>query len=138
MQLTPILLTNCESFSVRPAIIFIYKLERDFLAKQVLKPQVQWTFIDDIFMVWAHSREEFFSFPDALNSQHETVKFTLETDQTTTNSLDTTVTKDTEGNLSTTLNPKPTTPYAKTIEHSNVTLPLNSYQSTGFLNKRQK
>ena len=51
------------------AILFMDKLVR---------PHVWWRYIDDIFMIWQHSREKLCSFLDALNSFHETIKFTAD------------------------------------------------------------
>ena len=44
------------------AILFMDKLERDFLSTRKLIPLVWWRYIDDIFMIWQHSREELDSF----------------------------------------------------------------------------
>ena len=59
-------------------------------------------------MIWQHSHEELCSFIDALNSFHETIKFTAEISDISVNFLDVTITKDKEGNLSTDLYTKPT------------------------------
>ena len=59
-------------------------------------------------MIWQHSHEELCSFLDALNSFHETIKFTAEICDTSVNFLDVTITKDKEGNLITDLYTKPT------------------------------
>ena len=84
------------------SILFMDKLERDFLSTSRLIPLVWWRFIDDIFMIWQHSHEELCSFLDALNSFHETIKFTAEISDISVNFLDK------EGNLSTDLYTKPT------------------------------
>ena len=39
------------------AILFMGKLEPEFLLAQDLKPQVWWRFIDDIFTIWTHGVE---------------------------------------------------------------------------------
>ena len=44
-----------------------------------------WRYIDDIFMIWQHSREELCSFLEALNSFHETIKFTADINETSVN-----------------------------------------------------
>ncbi|XP_060556022.1 uncharacterized protein LOC132716717 [Ruditapes philippinarum] len=89
------------------AIIFMDKIEQEFLAKYPISPLVWWRYIDDIFMVWPHSREDLNAFTTALNSFHTTVKFTVDINQTSANFLDVTV-KDLKGKLSTTLYTKPT------------------------------
>lgn len=90
------------------AILFMDKLERDFLSIRNLIPRVWWRYIDDIFMIWQHSREELCSFLDALNSFHETIKFTADISETTVNFLDVKVFKDENGYISTDLYTKPT------------------------------
>ena len=50
------------------AILFMSKFEEDFLAKRFYKPLVWWRYIDDIFMIWPHLREELYSFSEALNN----------------------------------------------------------------------
>ena len=89
-------------------ILFMDKLERDFLSTCRLIPLIWWRYIDDIFMIWQHSREELCSFLEALNSFHETIKFTADISETSVNFLDVTITKDEEGNLTTDLYTKPT------------------------------
>ena len=90
------------------AILFMDKLERDFLSTRNLIPRVWWRYIDDIFMIWHYSREELCSFLDALNSFHETIKFTADISKTTVNFLDVKVSKDENGYIRTDLYMKPT------------------------------
>lgn len=90
------------------AILFMDKLERDFMSTRNLIPLVWWRYIDDIFMIWQHSREELCSFLDALNGFHETIKFTAEISETSVNFLDTTVRKDENDSITTDLYTKPT------------------------------
>ena len=40
------------------AIIFLGKLEKDFLLTSDLHPILWWRYVDDIFMIWPHSSEE--------------------------------------------------------------------------------
>ena len=70
------------------AILFMDKLERDFLATRNLIPHVWWRYIDDLFMIWQHSHEELCSFLRALNSFCETIKFTADISETNLNFLD--------------------------------------------------
>ena len=39
------------------AIIFMYKLEREFV-----EPLIWWRFIDKIFFIWPHNRKDLYSF----------------------------------------------------------------------------
>ena len=90
------------------AIIFLGKLEKDFLLTSDLRPILWWRYIDDIFMIWPHSSEELNSFLEALNSCHPTIKFTSTISETSVNFLDVTVIKDQNGHLHTDLYTKPT------------------------------
>ena len=40
------------------AVIFKDSLEEEILSKSILKPLVLWGYIDDIFMMWEHGKEE--------------------------------------------------------------------------------
>ena len=60
------------------AVVFMGKLEEDFIKGQRLKPMVWWRYIDDIFMLWEHGEKELKAFLEALNSCHPTIKFTAE------------------------------------------------------------
>ena len=55
------------------AIIFMGKLENDFLSTVRQQPLIWWRYIDDIFMIWPHSYQELCFFLTALNSFHETI-----------------------------------------------------------------
>ena len=60
------------------AILFMANLEEKFLKNSFLKPYVWWRYIDDIFMIWQHGRENLTKFLEALNSCHPTIKFKAE------------------------------------------------------------
>ena len=90
------------------AIIFMDKLEVDFLATSLHTPLVWWRYIDDIFMIWPHSVNELYSFLSGLNQFHTSIKFTYDMSQTQVNFLDVLVTKDKDGHLATSLYTKPT------------------------------
>jgi hypothetical protein len=83
------------------AIIFMAHLESRFLRTQVLKPLVWWRYIDDIFMIWLHSRQELNSFMACLNQFHESIKFTYDINPKEANFLDTQISKDNTGILQT-------------------------------------
>ena len=90
------------------AIIFMDWLEQRFLSREYITPMVWWRYIDDIFMIWPHSREELVSFIMRLNQTHDTIKFTSEMSQSSVNFLDVQVHLDEQGNISTSLYTKPT------------------------------
>ena len=75
------------------ASLFMGKLEQDFLKSRSLAPSIWLRFSDDIFMVWDHSIESLYSFIDALNSFHPSIKFTYNISTKTLNFLDVTVSK---------------------------------------------
>ena len=41
--------------------------------KCVLKPSVYWRFLDNIFMIWEHSKEEFYKFVKIVNTHHPSI-----------------------------------------------------------------
>ncbi|XP_060067078.1 uncharacterized protein LOC132547325 [Ylistrum balloti] len=90
------------------AILFMDRLENNFLESQPLKPLVWWRFIDDIFLIWTFPREALTTFMEGLNRFHPKIKFTHEVSSTQINFLDTTVIKEMDGTLQTTLFTKPT------------------------------
>ena len=49
---------------------FLTEWEEKVLEKCVLKPSVYWRFLDDVFMIWEHSKEEFYKFVKILNTHH--------------------------------------------------------------------
>ena len=51
-------------------------------------PWVWFRFLDDIFMIWLDGRKKLESFLGALNSYHETMKFTWETSKVKISYLD--------------------------------------------------
>ena len=60
------------------AILFMADLEEKFLESSPLKPYVWWRYIDDIFLIWEHGKENFLKFLDSLNNCHPTIKFKAE------------------------------------------------------------
>ena len=84
------------------------KFEQDFLLRQHIPPLVWWRYIDDIFLIWPHSREELDSFISRLNQAHNTIKFTSDISETSVNFLDVKISKDIHGRLTTSLYTKPT------------------------------
>ncbi|XP_060073403.1 uncharacterized protein LOC132553191 [Ylistrum balloti] len=90
------------------AIIFMDHLEQRFLSTLMRAPIVWWRYIDDIFFIWPHTREELTSFLEALNAYHPTIKFTSEISDTSVDFLDTTIYSTEDGTLSSKIHNKPT------------------------------
>ena len=63
------------------ACIFMDKFETDFLKTQKLQPFVWFRYIDDVFFIWSHSREELENFMKELNSFRDHINFTFECDK---------------------------------------------------------
>ena len=63
------------------AIIFMHYLETNFLSNYPKQPKIWLRFIDDIFMIWKDGKLELDKFLAALNSHHQTIKFTHTIDQ---------------------------------------------------------
>ncbi|KAJ8017586.1 hypothetical protein HOLleu_44904 [Holothuria leucospilota] len=89
------------------ANLFMGNLEKEFLSRQILKPQIWLRFIDDIFMIWPHGEDSLKIFVENINSFHSTIKFTADSSRVSVHFLDTTVTIE-NGSLKTDLFNKPT------------------------------
>ena len=118
------------------AIIFMDHLEQGFLQTQLLTPLMWWRYIDDIFFVWSHSREELNPFMNELNIYHSTIKFTYEASETHINFLDTTVLLAKDGThvlctLPYILNPQMPT-YTCTTPQPTHTIRSKAYQEVNF------
>ena len=50
-------------------------LEEEVLERASKKPLVFYRFLDDIFIIWTHSKEEFMEFFNCLNNHRESIKF---------------------------------------------------------------
>ena len=90
------------------ANIFMGKLEQQLIDSYPVKPTIWLRFIDDIFCIFPGNLQETQKYVDHLNNQHPTIKFTAEISNQSVNFLDTTVTRETNGSLSTNLYRKPT------------------------------
>ena len=93
------------------ANLFMDRFEIKALENWLRKPIIWLRFIDDIFMIWQHGRDELDKFIVYLNQIHENTKFTSEVSTHSVNFLDTTVKIDTDNTLYTTLYEKPTDTY---------------------------
>lgn len=63
------------------ANIFIEHLKSLALDIYNLKPKLWVCYVDDIFMVWLHGRNHLNHFIQHLNTQHHTIKFTMEMEE---------------------------------------------------------
>ena len=72
------------------------------------QPLIWVRFINDIFFIWQHGQEALHVFTKHLNSVHDTIKFTVESSTTKVNFLDTVVTLNPQGIITTSLYVKPT------------------------------
>ena len=63
-----------KKFAPNYANIFMAKWESGALEKCPKKPQCYFRFLDDIFIIWPHTREEFTEFFNILNSHHPNIK----------------------------------------------------------------
>ena len=75
------------------ASLFMGKFEADFLKSAALQPLIWYRFLDDIFLIWEHSKEELEKFIENLNKFHPTIKFTYDISETTVSFLDVKVLK---------------------------------------------
>ena len=81
--------------------------EDEFVYMYRLQPLVYGRYIDDIFMIWQHSKEELLEFIEHINSRVPTIKFSQEISDSEINFLDVKVIKN-NNTLKTTLYTKPT------------------------------
>ena len=70
------------------AYIFMDKFKIDFLKTQKLQPFVWFRYIDDVFFIWTHGKEELESFIKELNSFIDHIKFTFESNKENINFLE--------------------------------------------------
>ena len=82
-----------KKFAPNYANLFLAEWEEKALEKCVLKPSVYWRFLDDIFMIWEHSKENFYKFVKILNTHHPSITVKAELSWETMHFLDTVVYK---------------------------------------------
>ena len=70
------------------------KWEEKALEKCVSKASVYWRSLDDIFMIWEHSKEEFYKFVKILNTHHPSITVKAELSSESMHFLDTVVYKE--------------------------------------------
>ena len=75
------------------ATIYIGDLEETFIEGRDIKPDLWVRYIDDVFMIWSHTRGELDTFLRELNTRRERIKFTAEVQTQSCNFLDLTIYK---------------------------------------------
>ena len=76
-----------NKFALPCACVFMDFFETEFLKTQAIKPWQQKRFIDDIFFIWADSKENLSKFLKDVNEFHSNLKFTYEKSKEKTNFL---------------------------------------------------
>ena len=101
-----------RKFAPNYANLFMAHWEKEALAKCPLQPDCYLRFLDDIFMVWPHSEQEFWTFFKTLNDHHPTIKLKATIHKNSVDFLDVTVYKghrfENSGHLDTKVYFKPT------------------------------
>ena len=75
------------------ATIYIGQLEEAFLSDRAIKPDLCVRYVDDIFLIWAHTLDEFDTFMAELNDVQERINFMSEISKENCNFLDLTIHK---------------------------------------------
>ena len=89
------------------ACIYMDRVEQDFLKTQELQPLLWLRFIDDIFFIWTHGKEELRKFMETFNNFTPNLRFTYEYSEKSISFLDLIITVS-DQKLKTTLHIKPT------------------------------
>ena len=98
----------CTRMAPSYANIFIDDLERNMLANAEKTPSIWWRYIDDTFVIWPHDERYLRTFVKYINECHPLIKFMTEWSPRSVMFLDTQVTVNDEGRLTTNLYVKPT------------------------------
>ena len=94
-------------FAAPYACIFMDKFEIGFLKTQKLQPFVWFRYIDDVFFIWTHGKEELEKFVRELNSFRDHITFTFESNKESINFLHVNINLS-NGHLMTNMYVKPT------------------------------
>ena len=104
--------------------------ENEILSSVEKKPLAYYRFLDDIFLIWPHSKDDFLTFFDRLNNQRESIKFKYEISEKSVDFLDITVFKgpifESEGILDTKVYFKPTDTHE--LLHKNSFHPRHTFE----------
>ena len=82
-----------KKFAPNYANIFMAKWESEALSKCPKKPQCYFRYLDDIFIIWPHSREDFNEFLNILNSHDPKINLKANIDKNSIPFLDVTIFK---------------------------------------------
>ncbi|XP_069122180.1 uncharacterized protein [Argopecten irradians] len=82
-----------KKFAPSYANIFMADFEKEALAKCTKQPLVYVRFLDDILIIWTHSRSDFDDFFETLNNHHPCIKLNATISNDSIDFLDTTVFK---------------------------------------------
>jgi GIY-YIG catalytic domain len=82
-----------KKFAPSYANIFMANWEKEVLKKCRLLPLAYFRFLDDIFLIWTYSREEFDRFFEILNNFHHSIKLKATVKENSIDFLDVTVFK---------------------------------------------
>ena len=98
------------------ATVYIGDLEEAFIESRSLKPHLWVRYIDDVFVIWTHSRKDFDVFLADLNQRQHRIRFTAEISTLSCNFLDLTIYKppdfESTGLLATKIYYKPTNTFS--------------------------
>ena len=82
-----------KKFAPNYANVFMAQWEKEALDKCPLKPQCFYRYLDDIFIIWPHSLDDFGHFCQILNSHHPNIKLKSNISNCSVDFLDVTVFK---------------------------------------------
>jgi hypothetical protein len=85
-----------KRFAPHYADIYMAKFEKEVFRIADKKPLVYYRFLDDIFIIWTYSEEEFFYFLNLMNSHSPSINFTHSIQKESINFLDVTLYKGTQ------------------------------------------
>ena len=75
-------------YSPPHAIAYMPALKEDFIETLIKKSRLWWGYIDDIFMIWQHGKDELKIFLEKHNNFHSYIKHTWEYSREKVNYLD--------------------------------------------------
>ena len=82
-----------KKFAPNYANIFLANWENEALNKSSKLPDCYFRYLDDIFIIWSHSENEFWEFFNVLNNHHPTIKLKASINENSVDFLDVTVFK---------------------------------------------
>ena len=82
-----------KKFAPNYANLFMAQWEKEALAKCTKQPLCYFRFLDDIFIIWPHSKQDFEDFLNILTSHHTNIKLTTTMSENSVSFLDVTIFK---------------------------------------------